>query len=171
VDEMNLLGSESPTSDKWVEIGRKIFELPAGIEDDAIDDEQLTQRKAEILVGHFSEFINDHDLNKMNTGLSTVRTSNDLLEKMEAFRSLEILVDQYSFFTSIFLIKIAGEKAASRNPSDSQRLGSYYGQIIDCLRRHDADGANSNLNSAWPLAEKYLGHQKGPIGPPQIDVE
>ena len=171
VDEMNLLGSESPTSDKWVEIGRKIFELPAGIEDDAIDDEQLTQRKAEILVEHFSEFINDHDLNKMNTGLSTVRTSNDLLEKMEAFRSLEILVDQYSFFTSIFLIKIAGEKAASRNPSDSQRLGSYYGQIIDCLRRHDADGANSNLNSAWPLAEKYLGHQKGPIGPPQIDVE
>ena len=171
VDEMNLLGSESPTSDKWVETGRKIFELPAGIEDDAIDDEQLTQRKAEILVGHFSEFINDHDLNKMNTGLSTVRTSNDLLEKMEAFRSLEILVDQYSFFTSIFLIKIAGEKAASRNPSDSQRLGSYYGQIIDCLRRHDADGANSNLNSAWPLAEKYLGHQKGPSGPPQIDVE
>ena len=171
VDQMNLLGSESPASDKWVEVGRKIFELPAGIEDDTIDDEQLTQRKAEILVGHFSEFINDEDLNKMNNGLSTVRTSSDLLEKIEAFRSLEILVDQYSFFTSIFLIKIAGEKAASRNASDSERLGSYYGQIIDSLRSHNPDAANSNLNAAWPLAEKYLGDQQGPSGPPQIDVE
>lgn len=170
VDEMNLLGSESPTSDKWVDIGRQIFELPAGIEDDTIDDEQLIQRKAEILVGNYSEFMSDQDHRNMNNYLSIVRTSTDILAKMEAFRSLEALVDQYSFLTSIFLIKIAGEKAASRNTNDSELLGNHYGQIIESIRKRDYDSANSSLNAAWPLAEKYLGAiSDGPAGPPQID--
>ncbi len=169
VDEMNLLGSESPTSDKWVELGRKIFELPMGIEDDTIEEDELTKRKAEILVGNYSEFIGDSDLNTMNRCLNTVSTSTDLLEKMEAYRSLEVVVDSYSFFLSIYLINRASEKAASINHDDSQRLSNAHGQIIDFLRNNNYESANSSLNSAWPIAEKYLGSISGPSGPPEID--
>lgn len=157
IEKINALGTESPDSERWAEIGTNAllaFEQAERIQEN-IDEDELTIIFATILLNEYPNLIGNEDASFMKRYLSEAKNTDDPIVKIQALQKLRNLTDEYPVLITLFTVKMASDKAVKINPTEGHRLLQMHDQIVNHFHNRRREEAFALLDEAIELRDKY----------------
>lgn len=149
--EIISTGQHLPDSRVWQDIENQVSNAArvANVTDD--DDSAIQVFIASILIQNFGKFISEEDKVFMQRLIDKLKTTNNPIEKSDAFSRLEKLSENYSLFTHGFMFKILGNDES--DPVIANKALIVYNQFMVALNNQDLDLACDILASNNSLLE------------------
>ena len=107
---------------------------------------------ASILLGTFSQFINQTDADAMREQLFKLKNSNDSFEKDSIQQQLIQLSNKYTLLIHIFLFKVIGD--SSSNPQTAARAVCVYDEMMNALNNHNIAEVNELIQANDDLLQQ-----------------
>jgi molecular chaperone DnaK len=157
IEKINSFSNESSDSEKWEEIGTNTFSSFEQVEriTDDIDEDEMSQIFAAILLNEYPELLVSDDANFMRKFLSEAKNDEDPLTRIRANQRLKELTDEYPVLITLFTVKIGAEKVVKTNPTIGHRLMQMHDQIVIHFKNRRKDDAYTLLNEAIELRDEY----------------
>jgi molecular chaperone DnaK len=109
-----------------------------------------------ILLNNYKEFVDEKDVQRIRGLMNTIKEDQDPIQTIRTQEQLEKITDQYSLFTSLFLVKIAADIAIKSSPGDAKQLNQAHDTVVHYLRQGDMDSAMEKFEQANTLAKQYI---------------
>lgn len=134
IDTINK-NNYSPTDSRWSDHEEEIRAAHTRALLGEKQENNLGEIFASILLGTFSQFINQTDADAMREQLFKLKNSNDSFEKESIQQQLIQLSNKYTLLIHVFLFKVIGD--SSSNPQTAARAVCVYDEMINALNNHN----------------------------------
>lgn len=140
------------------EINNEFESLPQMKESKNLKEERENiLHQANLMCDHYPELLGSANSVVMKRLIIEIQENNDVLSSASSIEKLKELSKEYHFILTIFLLKVAANKATKSNPSDANFLLKKHDSIVNNLKSGDYENGFEQLAEGWEVASQYLG--------------
>lgn len=112
--------------------------------------------QANLMCDHYSELLGTSNAVRMKKLIVEIQQQDDFLVNVKAMEELKELVKEHQFILTIYLLKIAANKASKSNPSEANFLLKQHDSVVAKFKDGNFENGFLELAESWEVAQQYF---------------
>lgn len=112
--------------------------------------------QANLMCDHYSELLGTSNAVRIKKLIVEIQQEDDFLVNVKAMEELKELIKEHQFILTIFLLKIAANKASKSSPSDANLLLKHHDSVVTKFKEGNFENAFVELAESWEVAQQYF---------------